>query len=80
MAADNDDATYISALKDMVKQVATEQDTANSVKTKPTQPPGDALMANALKDFCRQLMTEIKNEMMKVLAAATTAALTISNT
>ena len=80
MAADNNDATYISALEDTVKQLATERDTAYSVTTKPTQPPGEALMASTLNNFCTHLMTEVKNEMKKVLAAATTAALTSSNT
>ena len=37
-------------------------------------------MASTLSDFCAQLMTEVKNEMKKVLAAATTAARTGGNT
>ena len=48
--------------------------------TKPTQPPGDALMASTLNNFCSQLMTEVKNEIKKDLAAATAAAMTIGNT
>ena len=80
MAADNDDATYISALKETVKQLATEQDSAHAVTSKPTQPPGDALMESTLNIFCTQLMTVVKIEMKKVLAAETTAALTNSNT
>ena len=75
--AEDDDATYISALEGMVKQMATERETAYAATTKPTQPPGDALMASTLNDFCLQLMTEVKNEMKKVLAAATTAAMTV---
>ena len=37
-------------------------------------------MASTLKDFCLQLMTEVKNEIKRVRAAATTAATTGSNT
>ena len=61
MAAYNNDATYISALKETMKQLATEQDTAYSVTTKPTQPAGDILMASTLNNFCTKLMTEVKN-------------------
>ena len=37
-------------------------------------------MASTLNNFCLKLMTEVKNEMKKVLAAATTAATTSGNT
>ena len=37
-------------------------------------------MASTLNIFCTQLMTKVKNEMKRVLVAATTAALTNSNT
>ena len=37
-------------------------------------------MASTLNNFCLQLMTEVENEMKKVLAAETTAATTCGNT
>ena len=36
VAAENNDATYISALKETVKQLATELDTGSDKKTNPT--------------------------------------------
>ena len=63
-----------------MKQLATEWDTAYAATTKPTQPPGDSLMASSLKNFRSQLMTEVKNEMKKIMAATTTAATTYGNT
>ena len=53
---------------------------ALATTAKTTQPPGDALMAFMLNGFCTQLTKKGKNEMKKVLAAATTAATTSGNT
>jgi hypothetical protein len=80
VSAGSNDVTYISALKETKKQLATERENAYATITKPIQPPRDTLMASTLNDFCTQLMTEVKNKMKKVLAAATTAAITGSNT
>jgi hypothetical protein len=80
-AIGNDNATYISALEEMVARLATERETAyaatNAATIKAaTVSLGDTLAANTLNDFQNQLLTEMRNEMKKVLAAATTAAAT----
>ncbi len=80
-AVGNDDATYISALEETVACLATEQETAyaatNAATTKvAAMLPGDTLAANTLNDFQSQLLTEMRNKMKKVLAAAMTAAAT----
>jgi hypothetical protein len=36
--------------------------------------PSNTLATNTMNEFCQQLITEMKNEMAKVLAVATTAA------
>jgi len=71
---------YISSLKERVKHLATECKNAFATTAKPTQPLEYVLMANTLNDFCTQLTREVKNKMKKVLAVATTAAKTGSNT
>ena len=60
VAAGNNDATYISALEETVKQLATERKNACATTTKPTLSPGDASMASTLNDFRTQLMTEVE--------------------
>ncbi len=77
----NDDATYISALEEMVACLATEQETAYAATNATTakvaaMSPGNTLAANTLNDFQNQLLTEMRNEMKKVLVAATTAVAT----
>ncbi len=74
-------ATYISALEETVARLAMERETAyaatNAATTKAAaMSPGDTLAANTLNDFQNQLLTEMRNEMKKVLVAATTAAAT----
>jgi hypothetical protein len=80
-AIGNDDATYISVLEETVARLAMEQETAYAATNAATakaaaMSPGDTLAANTLNDFRNQLLTEMKNEMKKVLVAATTAAAT----
>ncbi len=80
-AVGNDDAIYISALEEMVARLATKRETAyaatNAATTKAAATSlGDTLAANTLNDFQHQLLTEMRNEMKKVLVAATTAAAT----
>ena len=83
-AIGNDDATYISALEETMPRLAIEQETAyaatNAATTKAAaMSPGDTLAANTLNDFQNQLLTEMRNEMKKVLVAAMTAAATGSS-
>jgi hypothetical protein len=83
-AVGNDDATYISALEEMVARLATEREMAyaatNATTAKAaTMSPGNTMAANTLNDFQNQLLMEIRNEMKKVLVAATTAAATGSS-
>jgi hypothetical protein len=80
-AVGNDNATYISALEEMVARLVTEQETAyaatNAATTKAAAMSlGNTLAANTLNDFRNQLLMEMRNEMKKVLGAATTAAAT----
>jgi hypothetical protein len=80
-AVGNDNATYISALEEAVACLLTERETAyaatNAATTKAAaMSPGNTLATNTLNDFQNQLLTEMRNEMKKVLAAATTAAAT----
>jgi hypothetical protein len=80
-AVGNDDATYILALEEMVACLATEWETAYAATNAATakaaaMSPGNTLAANTLTDFQNQLLTEMRNEMKKVLVAATTAAAT----
>jgi hypothetical protein len=80
-AIGNDDVTYISALEEMVACLGTERETAYAATNAATakvaaMSPGDMLATNTLNDFQNQLLTEMRNEMKKVLVAATTAAAT----
>ncbi len=80
-AVGNDDATYISALEEMVACLAMERETAyaatNAATTKAAaMSPGDMLATNSLHDFQNQLLMEMRNEMKKVLVAATAAVAT----
>ncbi len=77
----NDDATYTSALEETVARLAMKQETAYAATNAPTtkaaaMSPGNTLTANTLNDFQNQLLTEMRNKMKKVLAAAMTAAAT----
>jgi hypothetical protein len=83
-AIGNDVATYISALEETVAHLVMERETAyaatNAATTKAAaMSPGNTLSANTLNDFQSQLLTEMRNEMKKVLVAATTAAATDSS-
>jgi hypothetical protein len=80
-AVRNDDATYISALEETVACFVTVRETAyvatNAATAKlATMSPGNTLAANTLNDFQNQLLTEMRNEMKKVLVAAMIAAAT----
>jgi hypothetical protein len=80
-ATGNDDATYTPALEETVACLTTERETAyaatNATTAKVTaMSPCNTLAANTLNDFQNQLLTEMRNEMKKVLVAATTAAAT----
>jgi hypothetical protein len=80
-AVRNDDATYISALEETLACLAMEWEMAyaatNAATAKAaTMSPGNTLAANTLNDFQNQLLMEMRNEMKKVLVAATTAAAT----
>ncbi len=66
---------YISALKETLARLTTECESALAVTTKSAKrTPSDTVITNTMNNFCQQLMTEMKNEMAKVLAVATTAA------
>ncbi len=80
-AIGNDDATYISALEETVACLVMKQEMAYAATNATTakaaaMSPGEMLAANTLNDFQKQLLTEMRNEMKKVLVAATTAAAT----
>jgi hypothetical protein len=80
-AVGNDNATYISALEETVARLAMEREMAyaatNAATTKAAaMSPGNTLAANTLNDFRNQLLTEMRNEMKKVLVAAITAVAT----
>jgi hypothetical protein len=71
----NDDETYISILKETLAHLMTELESVFAVTTRSAKrTPSDTLATNTLNNFCQQLMAEMKNEMAKVLAVATTAA------
>ncbi len=70
-----DNEAYISALKEMLARLTTEHELVCAVTTRSAKKtPSNMLATNMMNDFCQQLMTEMKNEMAKVFAAATTAA------
>jgi hypothetical protein len=71
----NDDETYISVLKETLARLTMEHESAFAVTNRAAKrTPSNTLATNTMKKFCQQLMTEMKNELAKVLAAATTAA------
>jgi hypothetical protein len=71
----NNDETYISVFEEMLVCLTTECELAFAVTTKSAKrTPSNTLAMNMTNKFCQQLMTEMKNEMAKVLAAATAAA------
>ncbi len=71
----NDDDTYISVLEETLARLTTEHELAFAVTNRAAKrTSGNTLAMNMMNEFCQQLMTEMKNEMAKVLAVATTAA------
>jgi hypothetical protein len=66
---------YISVLKETLGCITTKLELAFAVTTRSAKrTPSNTLAMSTMNNFCQQLMTEMKNEMAKVLAAATTAA------
>jgi hypothetical protein len=71
----NDNETYISVLEETLAHLKTERELAFAVTTRSAETtPSNTLATNTMNKCCQQLMTEMKNEMAKVLAAAMTAA------
>jgi hypothetical protein len=71
----NDDETYISVLEETLARLTTECELAFAVTNRAAErTPSNTLAANTMNEFCQQLMTEMRNEMAKVLTAATTKA------
>jgi hypothetical protein len=68
---------YISTLKETLVRLTRERELAFAVTTRSAErTSSNTLTMSTIKYFHQQLMTEMKNEMEKVLAAATTAAKT----
>jgi hypothetical protein len=73
----NNDETYISVFEEMLARLTMECESAFAVTTRSAKrTPSNTLATNTMNEFCQQLMTEMKNEMAKVLVVATTAAKT----
>ena len=70
----DDNETYISALEEAVARLTTEKETAFATTTVTGSTPSTDLGKSMLHDFRQQLLTDVKTEMTKVLAAATLAA------
>jgi hypothetical protein len=71
----NNNETYISALEETLARLMMEHESAFAVTTRSAKSiPSNMLAMNKMNNFCQQFMTEMKNEMAKVLAVATTAA------
>jgi hypothetical protein len=71
----NNDETYISVLKETLARITTGRELAFAVNTRSAKrTPSNTLATNTMNIFRQKLMTEMKNEMAKVLTAATTAA------
>jgi hypothetical protein len=69
----NEDETYNSVLKETLVHLTTERESAFTVTNRAAErTPSNTLATNTMNEFCQQLMTEMKNEMAKVLAAVTT--------
>jgi hypothetical protein len=59
----------------MLARLMTEHELAFAVTTRSAKrTPSNTMATNTMNKFFQQLMTEMKNEMAKVLATATTAA------
>ncbi len=71
----SNDKTYIFAFKETLVLLTTERELAFAVTARSAErTPSNTLATNTMNNFCQQLMKEMKNEMAKVLAAATTVA------
>ena len=71
----NDDKTYITVLEETLARLAMERELAFAVTTRSAKrTPSNTLATNTMNKFCQKLMTEMKNEMAKVLAVAKTTA------
>jgi hypothetical protein len=71
----NNDGAYISALVETLTRLNTGHKLAFALTTRSAKKtPSDTLTTSMMNDFYQQLMTEMKNEIAKVLAAVTTAA------
>jgi hypothetical protein len=71
----NNNETYISVLEETLAHLTAERESAFVVTTRSVErTPSNTLAMNTMNELCQQLMTEMKNEMAKVLAAATSAA------
>ena len=66
----DDNETYISSLEEMVARLTTEKEAAFAAKMVTGSTPSTDLEKNILQDLWQQLLTEMKREMTKVLAAA----------
>ncbi len=68
---------YNSALEETLARLTTECELAFAVTTRSAKRTlSNMLTMSTMNNFCQQLMTEMKNKIEKVLAAATTAAKT----
>jgi hypothetical protein len=66
----NNNETHISILEETLACLTMERELAFAVTTRSAKKtPSDTLATNKMNKFCQQLMTEMKNEMAKVLAA-----------
>ena len=70
----DDNETYISALEEAVTCLTTEKESAFAATKATGSTPSTDLGKSMLHDFKQQLLTDVKNEMTKILAAATAAA------
>ena len=70
----DDNETYISALEEAVNRLTTEKESAFAATKATGSTPSTDLGKSMLHDFKQQLLTDVKNEMTKILAAATAAA------
>ncbi len=71
----NNNETYIPILEKKMARLTTERELAFAVTTRlAKRTPSNTLATNMMNKFCQQLMTDMKNEMAKVLAAVMTAA------
>ena len=73
-SSNDDNETYISALEEAVTRLTTEKESAFAATKATGSTPSTDLGKSMLHDFKQQLLTDVKNEMTKILAAATAAA------